>query len=107
MVSTIHCFNRWTIALAKKRLLNLSGWILLSVGHFIKRRGRYIAMKKVSKLGNVQLAVTGDGPLDEDLRAFASRVGVSDRARFEGAVLHDELVYYYKSADTLLLCCSR
>ena len=90
-----------------RQALNLSGWVLLSVGHLIERKGHHIAINTLRELKDVKLVIIGDGPLAADLRALASEAGVADRVIFTGAVKHDEMRNYYNAADALLLCSSR
>jgi len=80
---------------------------LVSVGWLVERKGHDIAIKALTQLPGVKLAIIGDGELREDLEALAYREGVSDRVRFVGAVRQNELPEWYSSADALVLCSSR
>ncbi|MDQ3752336.1 MAG: glycosyltransferase [Actinomycetota bacterium] len=50
---------------------------------------------------NVVLAILGDGPLEGELRSFAARLGVADRALFLG--WQDEVAGYVAAADVFCL----
>lgn len=50
---------------------------------------------------NVVLAIIGDGPLEDELRALAARLGVADRARFLG--WQDDVAGYVAAADVFCL----
>jgi glycosyltransferase involved in cell wall biosynthesis len=50
-----------------------------------------------------RLIIAGDGPLREDLRAQARRLGVEERVSFAGFVPEDRLPDYYRAADLVVM----
>jgi rhamnosyl/mannosyltransferase len=49
------------------------------------------------------IVVVGDGPLESELRAKASELGVADRVHWAGRVAADDLPSYYAAADVFVL----
>jgi glycosyltransferase involved in cell wall biosynthesis len=47
--------------------------------------------------------VVGDGVMRSRLEALARRVGIEDRVRFHGAVSYDDLPYFYRQAQFLIV----
>jgi glycosyltransferase involved in cell wall biosynthesis len=52
---------------------------------------------------DASLHLVGKGPLEASLRARARELGVGGRTFFHGAVAHDALASYYRSADLLVM----
>lgn len=74
---------------------------------------RLVDVKRVDKvLGavadtpGVRLDVVGDGPERDKLVGLAERLGLGDRARFEGALAHNEVVERISRADLLVMASS-
>ncbi len=49
------------------------------------------------------LNVVGSGPLEDDLRNLSRALGLEGKVVFHGAVAHDRLPYYYRSADLAVM----
>lgn len=90
-----------------RRVANLPGFILLTVGALIPRKGVDLVIEALSHRPDCSLLVAGDGPERGRLEAQASRLGVADRVRFLGAVPHADLCAVYNAADVLVLASSR
>lgn len=80
---------------------------LVSVGWLIERKGHDIALRALTALPEVRLAIIGDGELRSALAALAMQLGVMDRVRFVPAIPQAELATWYSAADALVLCSSR
>jgi glycosyltransferase involved in cell wall biosynthesis len=87
--------------------LQLVGRTLLSVGHLIERKGHDITISALPRLPDCTLLIAGEGPELPRLRSLASRLGVSARVRFLGAVPHGDLRTVYLAADAVILSSSR
>jgi D-inositol-3-phosphate glycosyltransferase len=82
---------------------------ILSVGRLVERKGFADLIEALRQVPNAELAVVGGPPadrLDEEpeairLRELAERAGVADRFRLVGAVPHEEMPAWYRSADVL------
>lgn len=55
-----------------------------------------------SRLPDVHLHIVGGGPLRPALAALAQALGLADRVTFHGAVAHQRLATFYRSADLLV-----
>lgn len=87
--------------------LQVDGWVMLSVGHLIERKGHAIAIAALVDVPDATLLIAGDGPLDQPLRALAARLGVAGRVRFLGHVDQSRLPDLFGAADALVLCSDR
>jgi teichuronic acid biosynthesis glycosyltransferase TuaC len=93
---------------ATRAQLGWHGQVLLSVGRLIELKGHHVAIEALAHLpAQVSLAIAGEGPMDAQLRALATRCGVAERVRFLGAKSQKELVSLYCAADALVLASSR
>ncbi len=62
------------------------------------------AFAQVSRaVPDAALNVVGSGPLEKDLRSLSTALGVDGKVVFHGAVAHDLLPYYYRSADLAVM----
>lgn len=78
--------------------------LLLTVRRLDARMGlENLLQALVDVPATARLVVVGVGPLDPALRGLAARLGVADRVRFVGRVSDDELVDWYRAADTFVL----
>jgi glycosyltransferase involved in cell wall biosynthesis len=87
--------------------IGVSGRVLLSVGYLIERKGHHLVIEALQRLPHWTLVIVGDGPMRQELKALAERLGVSGRVRFKGAIEQRELPTYYSAADLLALASSR
>ena len=92
---------------AARRRLGLDGPTLLFVGQLIERKGVHLAIDAMRDLRRHTLLVVGDGEEAQALRRQAQALGVADRVRFEGQMVHARLPEIYTAADALLLPSSR
>lgn len=90
-----------------RRRLGLTGTVLLSVGHAIRRKGHHLAIEALRELPEATLVIVGDGWYLEGLRDLARSFGVADRVRLAGHVEQGDLREYYSAADALVLASSR
>ena len=81
------------------------GRILLSVGHLTENKGfhRLIgALRALRKLGDyedVTVAIVGEGIFRKELEGLIASTGLGDRVRLAGERSHEELPFWYASAD--------
>ncbi len=74
------------------------------VGRLVAYKGVDMLLEAASELlraGKLELDIIGDGPEREPLRALMTRLGVSDRVRFEGWVEHRALESRLLESDVL------
>jgi rhamnosyl/mannosyltransferase len=77
--------------------------VALFVGRLVYYKGVDVLLDALARVPRLRLAVVGDGPLRDDLRARAERIGVGPRIRWLGPVSDDGLVGAYSGADVLAL----
>ena len=87
--------------------LNVSGKLLLSVGHLIRRKGHHLAIEALARLPHWTLAIVGEGPERSSLQTLARQLEVDHRVIFCGSQSHQSLPAYYAAADLLILASSR
>ena len=80
--------------------------VVASVGHLIPRKGHELVIEALASLPDTTLLIAGSGPDGAMLEALAARLGVADRVRFLGQLVHGELPYVYSAADALVLASS-
>ena len=80
---------------------------LLSVGNLVELKGHDLIIKSLQGLPRCELIIVGSGELEEQLKALASELNISDRVRFMGTLRQIELVDLYSAADVLVLASSR
>ncbi len=90
-----------------RRVMDLSGPVVASVGHLIERKGHHLVIDALADIPDATLLIAGDGEERRALNAQAKRLGLSDRVRFLGAVPHEALSDIYNAADALVLASSR
>lgn len=83
------------------------GFVLLSVGALIERKGHHLAIEALVDCPDCTLVIAGGGPLRAELEALATRLAVADRVRFLGDTPHGRLPELYSAADALVLASSR
>jgi glycosyltransferase involved in cell wall biosynthesis len=87
--------------------LGLSGFVLLSVGSLIPRKGHALTIEAMQHWPDCTLLIAGAGPLRAQLEGLARTLGVAERVRFLGEVPHAELPELYRAADLLVLASER
>ncbi len=77
--------------------------VLLSVGRFVRRKGFNRVIENLPALLaqglDVYYLICGRGPLEDELKALASQLGVQDRVLFAGYVSDKQLASYYAACD--------
>lgn len=86
--------------------LPANGRVIASVGHLIPRKGHELVIQALGALPDVTLLIAGSGPDRDALAALAARLGVADRVRFLGQLVHRDLSLVYSAADVLVLASS-
>jgi len=75
--------------------------LVLFVGRLVAYKGLSSLISAVPDVPGASFLIVGDGPLEEDLRKQAGRIGVSGRVHFLGRVRN--LKPYYLACDMLVL----
>jgi colanic acid/amylovoran biosynthesis glycosyltransferase len=80
---------------------------VLCVGRLVAAKGQHILLRSVDEMlrmgYSVLVRIVGDGPDRKALEAEASRLGITEHVRFEGAVNQDRIRDFYKTADVFAL----
>ncbi len=87
--------------------LDVRGFVLLSVGHLISRKGHHILIEALKDLTDCTLVIAGEGPMRHELERLASELGVAGRVRLLGEIPHSRLASIYSASDVLLLASDR
>ncbi|MFH1460567.1 MAG: glycosyltransferase family 4 protein [Candidatus Omnitrophota bacterium] len=79
--------------------------IILTVCRLSHEKGiEYLfqAIQKIKEI-NVELLIAGDGPLKEKLLVLARQLKISDKIKFLGTIVHEEIYKFYNAADIFCL----
>ena len=87
--------------------LGLTSFTLISVGHFIERKGHHLIIEALQQLPDSKLLLVGDGELNDQLMQQVKILNLSDRVIFTGPIPQSELSRYYSAADCMVLASSR
>lgn len=87
--------------------LQLNSFTLISVGHFIERKGHHYVIEALTHMPDTQLILVGDGPMDKELRSLVKEHRLENRVIFTGGIKQDQLADYYSAADCMVLASSR
>ncbi len=87
--------------------MNLSGQVVLSVGHLVERKGHHLAIEALRDLPDSTLLIVGEGHERKKLQSLVATHGLGSRVRFLGSVPHEDLHRIYSAADVLVLASSR
>ena len=88
-------------------------FMILMVCHLTANKGVDVLLKSLALLKSRRpslqwtCCVVGDGFIRGDLEQLSQELNVASRVRFCGAIAHDELVWFYNSADILCLLSER
>jgi glycosyltransferase involved in cell wall biosynthesis len=85
----------------------MKGKTLVSVGHFIERKGHHLVIEAMVQLPDCQLLIAGDGEEQHNLEQQVARLGLQQQVHFLGAVTQQQLAEIYSGADILVLASSR
>jgi glycosyltransferase involved in cell wall biosynthesis len=81
-----------------------AGFTLIGIGRLVARKGFVYAIQALVELpDDVRLVIIGDGPLEEELRADAKRLGVGDRVVLTGYMPRTEIAGCLRRADCFIL----
>ncbi len=96
---------------ARARLKCRGAPLLLSVGNLVPNKGHDLVidalLQLVARWPQARLAIVGEGPERERLRAHAAQRGCADRVVFAGRVDPEAMADWYNAADVLVLASSR
>jgi glycosyltransferase involved in cell wall biosynthesis len=92
---------------ATREKLKLNRFTLISVGHFIERKGHHLIIEALPLLPDCQLILVGDGPMEQELKQKVESLGLTGRVIFTGGLRQQQLPEYYSAADCLVLASSR
>ncbi|GAC18542.1 glycosyltransferase family 4 protein [Paraglaciecola arctica] len=90
-----------------RRLLNISGFNLLSVGNLIELKGHHLIIEALTSLPDIHLCIAGNGPLEDSLKKQVKELNLENRVTFLGLLNQQELRDYYAASDALILASSR
>lgn len=89
---------------ARKQLeFHETGPLLLAVGRLEHVKGYDRLLQAVARMQDVNLMLVGQGSLRQSLERLAIELGIKQRVRFAGEVLHNNLAPYFQSADALVI----
>ncbi|WP_320066335.1 glycosyltransferase [Micromonospora sp. RTGN7] len=82
---------------------------ILSVGGLSAGHGQEDLIRAMQLVGDAELVIAGGPPIDQlsqhaearRLRELAERTGVADQVKLVGAVPHDQMATWYRSADVV------
>ncbi|HJT44233.1 MAG TPA: glycosyltransferase family 4 protein [Rhizomicrobium sp.] len=92
---------------ALRTKLGVSGFVLVSVGLLIERKGHHLIIEALPRIQDATLLIVGSGPDRQQLENLAQRLGVGNRVRFLGAMDQKSLCEVYNCADVSVLASSR
>ncbi len=92
---------------AMRKKLGLNSFTLISVGHFIERKGHHYVIEALTQMPDVKLILIGDGPMEKELRSLVKLHQLDDRVIFTGGIKQNLLADYYSAADCMVLASSR
>lgn len=79
-------------------------YYLIAVGRLVKRKGFEYLIESLKDLPTeIQLLIIGDGPLEQELRNTASRVGVSGRVSLLGYQTRERIWEYLQVSNCFVL----
>lgn len=76
--------------------------IVLFVGRLVYYKGCEVLIRAMERL-DADLVVIGSGPLEDDLRALAGQIGISERVTFLAHADDEDLRAWYRAADVFCL----
>ena len=76
-------------------------FLVAAGGRFVPRKGMDVALRAIAQMPGAYLWLIGTGQKEDELRALAAELGISDRVRFTGWV--DEAIHHIAAADAFLM----
>lgn len=90
-----------------RRILNLEGFLLVTVGRLVPWKGFRMLLELVPKLLEVvpgaKLIIIGDGPEKQQLESMITNYKLKDTVLLIGSISKDKLAVYLSAADIFLL----
>lgn len=81
--------------------------ILIAPGYLAERKCHRHVIEAVARLveqfPNLHLILIGDGPLRDDLKEQAKRLGISDKVEFTGILKQQDVFRYFSIAEAIVL----
>jgi len=74
----------------------------INLGSLIPVKNQTLLLRVVAHVPQLSLRVVGEGPLMNELQAFASELKIAERVEFLGAVNHGDLPALYQAADVFV-----
>lgn len=90
-----------------KRSMGVKGPLVVSLGALIPLKGHDILIDAVATLPGVNLWIAGQGPEQAKLQAQIDRLGLGERVRLLGGVLHSHVPVLAAAADVMALASER
>lgn len=82
--------------------------LILSVGRAVEKKGYDVLLEALARLPrdlHWRFEHIGGGELLAELKALATRLGISDRVSWQGALAQEEILDRYRRADLFALAC--
>lgn len=77
--------------------------LVFSAGRLVRKKGFEYLIDALARVPSAVLALAGEGTLDEELRARATRAGVGERVRFLGDLSQDRIAGLLAAADVVVI----
>jgi teichuronic acid biosynthesis glycosyltransferase TuaC len=90
-----------------RRSLGLTGFIFLSIGGLIPKKGHDLVIRAMANIPEAKLLIAGTGPERDKLLRLIDAMHLNNRVQLLGLVEHEQLPAYYGAADTLVLASDR
>jgi len=87
--------------------LGIKNKLIMSVGWLIERKGHYLVIDAMQNIDNATLAIAGNGPDLNQLKAQVKTLGLENNVKFLGSLSQPELNKWFKAADVTVLASSR
>lgn len=89
-----------------KKMQNKETIEFLQVSNFFEKKGHRYTLQAFARLlkkhANCRLTLAGGGDLKDEVIAFASELGISDKVYFPDKVMPSEVIEYMKKADVFV-----
>lgn len=88
---------------AAKKELGVSGPLFITTGALIARKNQDLVIRALAQIPDATLLLAGAGEEEQNYRALADQLGLTDRVRFLGSVPHEQLPKLTAAADIAIL----
>ncbi|MET0283257.1 MAG: glycosyltransferase [Polyangiales bacterium] len=79
---------------------------VLMIGRLVEKKGFRYGLEAFARCHqDARLTLIGEGPLEAELRALATELGISERVEFTGSLSHAEVMERMRQHDILLAPC--